>query len=116
MKRKSRIKRYGFITLIGMFVVVLLGGCGIYFFEKNEQPEIFGSFWGTIWWSIRTIGPTKEEGITSVTTGGEIFELIVAFASFTIVVTVSVLLMYVILETRFDIEQLRKEMRDDDQT
>ncbi len=116
MKRKSRIKRYGSRILIGMFVLVLLGGCGIYYFEKNEQPEIFGSFWGTIWWSIRTIGPTEEEGMISVTTGGQIAEVIVALAGFTIVITVAALLMYIIIETRFDIEQLRKEMRDDDQT
>ena len=114
MEKRSRIKRYGFIALISMFVIVVFAGCGIYFFERNEQPEMFGSFLGTIWWSITSIPPADEPSISTVTTPGKILELVIAFASLVIVFTVAILLMYVIIETRFDIERLRKNMADDD--
>lgn len=49
------------------FVIVFLSACGIYFFEKDIQPELFGSLWHTIMYTLlkyRTIGYTYNPPVT----------------------------------------------------
>ena len=63
---------FGVLAAITLF----LAAVGIYHFEKDAQPEIFGSIPQSAWWAIATLTTVGYGDVYPVTTGGRIFTAI----------------------------------------
>jgi len=56
-----------------MLVLVFCAATGIYLFEHNAQPEVFGSIPQAMWWAVVTLTTLGYGDIVPVTNGGKIF-------------------------------------------
>lgn len=61
------------------FVIVFLSGCGIYFFEKDIQPEVFGSVLNSVTYTFLIYTTIGYVNTAPVTFGGTIMSSMVAF-------------------------------------
>lgn len=59
------------------FVIVFISACGIYFFEKDIQPEIFGSVLNTITYTLLIYATIGYANTAPVTLGGTILSSLV---------------------------------------
>ncbi len=92
-----------------MFVLVILvfiASTGIYYFERQAQPEVFGSIPESMWWAIVTLTTLGYGDVVPVTVAGRIFA-----ASITILSIGTVALPAGMLASRFS-EELRKRKND----
>ncbi len=92
-----------------MFVLVILvfiASTGIYFFERQAQPEVFGSIPQSMWWAIVTLTTLGYGDVVPVTTAGRIFAALITIMSIG-----TVALPAGMLASRFS-EELRKRKND----
>jgi voltage-gated potassium channel len=54
-------------------VVLFLAAVGIYYFEKDAQPEQFGSVFHSLWWATATLTTVGYGDVYPVTVGGKFF-------------------------------------------
>lgn len=59
------------------FILIFLSATGIYFFEHDEQPEIFSSIFDSLWWAIVTLTTVGYGDVYPVTIGGKVFTFFV---------------------------------------
>ena len=99
----------GFIT--AMFVLVILvfiAATGIYYFERDAQPEVFGSIPESMWWAIVTLTTLGYGDVIPVTAPGRVFAALITVFS-----VVTVALPTGMLASRFSEElKKRKEQMD----
>ncbi len=94
------------VILSSMFVY--LAACGIYFFEKDAQPEAFGSIPDSMWWAIVSLTTIGYGDVYPVTPGGKIFTALVALVGVGLIAIPSGLLASVLTEARVE-EELQEE-------
>lgn len=58
---------------MGALFVFYLAAVGIYFFEKDAQPETFASVFHSFWWALATLTTVGYGDVYPVTVGGKIF-------------------------------------------
>lgn len=58
---------------VGAVFVLYLAAVGIYFFERDAQPESFGSVIHAFWWALVTLTTVGYGDVYPVTLGGRIF-------------------------------------------
>lgn len=58
-------------------VVVYLAAVGVYYFEREVQPNAFGSIFHSLWWAIATLTTVGYGDAYPVTLGGRIFTFFV---------------------------------------
>ena len=58
---------------IGALFVFYLAAVGIYFFERDAQPETFASVFHSFWWALATLTTVGYGDVYPVTVGGKIF-------------------------------------------
>lgn len=56
-----------------LLTVMLLAASGMYYFERESQPEDFGSIPAAMWWAFATLTTVGYGDVTPVTVGGKIF-------------------------------------------
>lgn len=56
-----------------LLTVMLLAASGIYYFERDAQPEDFGSIPAAMWWAFATLTTVGYGDVTPITVGGKIF-------------------------------------------
>ena len=59
-----------------MLVTLLLlyfSAVGIYYFERDAQPEAFASVFHSLWWAVVTLTTVGYGDVYPVTTGGRSF-------------------------------------------
>jgi len=59
--------------------LLYLTSVGIYYFEKDLQPEEFGSVPQALWWSVVTLTSVGYGDVTPISTAGKIFTSIILF-------------------------------------
>ena len=59
--------------------LLYLTSVGIYYFEKDLQPEAFGSVPQALWWSVVTLTSVGYGDVTPISTAGKIFTSIILF-------------------------------------
>jgi voltage-gated potassium channel len=64
---------YVFISLI----LIFFSAMGIYYFEREVQPDIFSSVFQSLWWAIITLTTVGYGDVYPLTTGGRIFTFFV---------------------------------------
>ena len=89
-----------------LIILVFIAATGIYFFEREAQPDSFGSIPQSMWWAIVTLTTLGYGDVVPVTIAGRIFA-----ASITILSIGTVALPAGMLASRFS-EELRKRKID----
>jgi len=56
-----------------LVVMLVLTSSGIYLFERQAQPETFGSIPAAMWWAVATLTTVGYGDMIPITTGGKIF-------------------------------------------
>lgn len=69
-----RVERHAFGAAFFLLVLgVLFASSGIYLFEHEAQPEVFGSIPAAMWWAIVTLTTVGYGDVTPITPVGRIF-------------------------------------------
>lgn len=64
----------GFITaMFVLAILVFIAATGIYYFERDAQPEVFGSIPESMWWAIVTLTTLGYGDVIPVTAPGRVF-------------------------------------------
>jgi len=58
-------------------IVLYLSSVGIYYFERDAQPEAFGSVFHALWWSVATLTTVGYGDVYPITVGGRILTFFV---------------------------------------
>jgi voltage-gated potassium channel len=69
-RENARALGAAFLILI---TVMLLAASGMYYFERQSQPEAFGSIPAAMWWAFATLTTVGYGDVTPITVGGKIF-------------------------------------------
>lgn len=56
-----------------LLTTMLLAASGMYYFERQSQPEDFGSIPAAMWWAFATLTTVGYGDVTPITVGGKIF-------------------------------------------
>ena len=94
------VKTELFALVILSLMFVYLAACGIHYFEKDTQPEAFGSIFSSMWWAIVTLTTIGYGDVYPVTVGGRVFAALVAFVGVGIIAIPAGLLASVLTEAR----------------
>ena len=104
----GEVKRELLALVILSSMMVYLSACGIYFFEKEAQPENFGTIPKSMWWAIVSLTTIGYGDVFPVTPGGKIFTAFVALIGVGLIAIPSGLLASVLTEARVE-ERLEEE-------
>lgn len=105
----AEVKREILALIILSSMLVYLAACGIYFFEKYEQPDKFGSIPDSMWWAIVTLTTIGYGDVYPKTAGGKIFTAVIALIGIGLIAIPSGLLASVLTEARVEEEILEEE-------
>ncbi len=61
------------LFLFATLILLYLSAVGIYYFEHDEQPEVFASVFHSLWWAVVTLTTVGYGDVTPHTVGGRIF-------------------------------------------
>ena len=67
------VKEEFIIFCLVTLVLLYLAAVGIYYFERDAQPEVFGSVFHSLWWSVATLTTVGYGDVYPLTLGGRIF-------------------------------------------
>ena len=89
------------LVIAGLLFAVLLflAATGIYFFEREAQPQHFPSIVHSLWWSIITLTTVGYGDVVPITAGGRFFAAVVALASVGIVAVPAAIFASSLLQT-----------------
>ena len=72
-------EKQSFLAAMFLLVIALLiASTGIYIFEKEAQPDKFGSIPESMWWAIATLTTIGYGDVTPITAMGKLFGAIIA--------------------------------------
>ncbi|MEE4189874.1 MAG: ion transporter [Roseobacter sp.] len=81
-------------------ILLYVSAVGIYYFERDVQPEAFRSVFDALWWSISTLTTVGYGDIYPVTAGGRIFTFFVLMIGLGVVAVPTGLLASALTEAR----------------
>jgi voltage-gated potassium channel len=61
------------LFLILTLMMFYLSAVGIYYFEHEAQPKVFGSIFDSMWWAVATLTTVGYGDVYPITVGGKIF-------------------------------------------
>ncbi len=111
----GEVKREVLALVILSSMLVYLAACGIHYFERNEQPEKFGSIPDAMWWAIVTLTTIGYGDVYPVTAGGKVFTALVALVGVGLIAIPSGLLASVLTKARVE-EEKAEEKEEQDET
>lgn len=65
------------LFILAALILLYLAAVGIYYFERDAQPDKFGSIFDGLWWAVATLTTVGYGDVYPVTVGGKIFTFIV---------------------------------------
>ncbi len=75
-----KLAREELILFLAMSIVVIyLAAVGIYYFERDVQPEAFASIPYAMWWTVVTLTTVGYGDFYPVTAGGKVFTFMILF-------------------------------------
>ncbi len=76
-KALSYAKEEVMIFLFATIILLYLSAVGIYYFERECQPESFGSIVHSLWWALITLTTVGYGDAYPVTVGGRLFTFVI---------------------------------------
>jgi len=70
---REELVLYLFVTLLLLYLTAV----GIYYFEKDAQPDTFSSVFHSLWWAVATLTTVGYGDVYPITVGGRIFTFLV---------------------------------------
>ena len=83
-------------------MLVYLAACGIHYFERDVQPEAFGSIIDSMWWAVVTLTTVGYGDVYPATGGGKVFTALVTLIGVGLIAIPSGLLASVLTEARVE--------------
>jgi len=78
--RAFLIAREEFVLFISLTLLLLyFSAVGIYYFERDAQPQAFTSVFHSLWWAVTTLTTVGYGDVYPVTLGGRMFTVLVLF-------------------------------------
>ena len=103
------IQRELLALVILSLMFVYLAACGIHFFEREAQPEAFGSILDSMWWAVVTLTTIGYGDVYPTTSGGKFFTALVAFVGVGLIAIPSGLLASALTQARVEREQMEED-------
>lgn len=91
-------------VLIIFLIVLVSAATATYFFERNQQPDLFGNIPSALWWAVVTLTTTGYGDVVPHTVGGKMVGSVVMVSGILVLA-----LMTGILATGFAEEERRRE-------
>ena len=98
-------------------MLVYLAACGIHYFERDAQPEAFGSILDSMWWAVVTLTTVGYGDVYPETGGGKIFTALVTLIGVGLIAIPSGLLASALTEARVEreiaeeiVEEIKEEI------
>ena len=90
------------LILFGSVALVLLyvSAVGIYYFEKEAQPEEFASIFHSLWWAVITLTTVGYGDFAPETVGGRLFTFVILVVGLGVVAVPTGLLASALSQTR----------------
>jgi len=95
-------------------MLVYLAACGIYYCEREAQPEQFGSILDSMWWAVVTLTTIGYGDVYPVTTGGRVFTALVALIGVGLIAIPSGLLASVLTEARVERQEAEDSKKNEE--
>jgi voltage-gated potassium channel len=95
---KEEIILFGVVTTMLLY----LSAVGIYYFEKEAQPEAFKSIFHSLWWAVTTLTTVGYGDVYPVTIGGRIFTFFILMIGLGIVAVPAGLLASALSKARME--------------
>ena len=89
-------------------MLVYLAACGIHFFERDAQPEAFGSILDSMWWAVVTLTTVGYGDVFPTTAGGKVFTALVTLVGVGLIAIPSGLLASVLTEARVERQKVEE--------
>ena len=89
-------------------MLVYLAACGIHFFERDVQPEDFGSIIDSMWWAVVTLTTVGYGDVYPETGGGKVFTALVTLVGVGLIAIPSGLLASVLTEARVERQKVQE--------
>jgi voltage-gated potassium channel len=70
---REELVLFSFAALVLLYVSAV----GIYFFERDAQPESFASIFHSLWWALATLTTVGYGDVYPVTLGGRLFTFVI---------------------------------------
>ena len=78
LRRALLIMREELILFLSVAIILIfLAAVGIYYFEKDSQPELFASVFHSLWWAFVTLTTVGYGDMYPITLGGRIFTVLI---------------------------------------
>ncbi len=94
---------------------VYLAACGIHYFEREVQPEAFGSILDSMWWAVVTLTTIGYGDVYPTTPGGRVFTALVALVGVGLIAIPSGLLASVLTEARVERKKSEEGEEEDEE-
>jgi voltage-gated potassium channel len=91
-------------VLILFLILLMIAATGAHLFERDRQPDAFGSLPGAMWWSVVTLTTTGYGDVVPQTTGGRIIGGLLMISGIAVLA-----LLTGVLATGFAQEERRRE-------
>ncbi len=98
----NEIRRELLALVILSMMLVYLAACGIHYFEREAQPEAFGSIVDSMWWAIVTLTTVGYGDVYPTTAGGKFFTAFATLVGVGLIAIPSGLLASVLTEARVE--------------
>ena len=90
-------------------MLVYLAACGIHYFERDVQPEAFGTIIDSMWWAVVTLTTVGYGDVYPETAGGKVFTALVTLVGVGLIAIPSGLLASALTEARVEREMEEEE-------
>jgi len=110
--RALRLIREEFtLFLIITFILIFFSAIGIYYLEREAQPEVFTSVFESLWWAISTLTTVGYGDIYPVTAGGKIFTYFILIIGIAIIAIPAGLISSAMVEIRREDHNVEEALR-----
>ena len=65
------------LFLLACVFLIFIASVGIYYFERDAQPEVFRSIFHCMWWAVSTLTTVGYGDIYPITVGGRVFTFVI---------------------------------------
>jgi voltage-gated potassium channel len=83
-----KLARAELVLFLSVALIMLyMSAVGIYYFEGQAQPELFGSVFHSLWWAVSTLTTVGYGDVFPITIGGKIFTFFVLMVGLSLIAT-----------------------------